>query len=195
MSSNCSKAPACHGAIADKKPSASACSKATSPQQENVYALEFWTANDAWRRAGANTLRCLVGCSLGDLSALWLLQAYAPEIGVVAATAASCAAGITTSMLLETVVLRATERMPWTTAWRTAAGMSLISMLAMELAENAVELSLCGGNVVSGPAFWQALPFALAAGYLVPLPYNYYVRSALASPTAHTQSSIVTRIR
>jgi hypothetical protein len=156
--------------------SSSACPSAAAAPALVHTSLAFWTERDVWRRAGLNTTRCLIGCSMGDLSMLFLLQAYAPGVGVVAATAASCAAGITTSMALETVVLRATEDLSWTTAWRTAAGMSLISMSSMELAENATELYLCGGNVaVSGAAFWQALPLALAAGFFTPLPYNYYM--------------------
>ena len=89
--------------------------------------------------------------------------------------AASCIAGVTTSMLLETVLLRITDSLEWQAAWRTAAGMSLISMVSMELAENAVELYLTGGLVSCGDAFRQALPPALAAGFLTPLPYNYYM--------------------
>ena len=125
-------------------------------------------------------MRCLIGCSAGDLSALYLLQAYAPAVSLPVAVAASCTAGISTSMALETVVLRATEDLTWSTAARTAAGMSLISMVSMELAENFVELYLTtdgfsGAACMSGPAFWQAVPPAMAAGFVTPLPYNYYM--------------------
>lgn len=147
--------------------------------------LLFWSSQDVWQRAAKNTTRCLVGCSIGDLSTLYLLQAYAPELGLPATIAASCAAGITTSMLLETAVLRVTEEMAWSTAWRTAAGMSLVSMVSMELAENAVELYLIGGDAAnmaacaaaagSSTTFWQAVPPAMLAGWLTPLPYNYYM--------------------
>jgi hypothetical protein len=79
-------------------------------------------------------------------------------------------------MALETVVLRSTEQLSWRVAFRTAAGMSLISMVSMELAENAVELALTGGAVsCTSAAFWQALPLALAAGFATPLPYNYFM--------------------
>jgi len=138
-------------------------------------AIAFWTCPSIWRRAAANTTRCLVGCSLGDLTALSMLQDYT-ELGVAFTVPLSCAAGIATSMALETVVLRRTEQLTWPMAFRTAAGMSLISMVSMELAENAVELALTGGVVSCGsPAFWQALPFALTAGFATPLPYNYYM--------------------
>lgn len=138
-------------------------------------------APDIWRRAAANTTRCLVGCSIGDLSMLYLLQAYAPEVGLPVAVAASCAAGISTSVALETAVLRATEDLSWSMALRTATGMSMLSMLSMELAENAVEVyfvtdgftaSACN---VDPAAFWAAVPAAMVAGWLTPLPYNYYM--------------------
>ncbi len=53
--------------------------------------------------------------------------------------------------------------------------MSLIAMLAMELAENVTDYAITGGRVEPGTAlFWLALGAALIAGFLVPLPYNYY---------------------
>lgn len=29
-----------------------------------------------WKRAGINTLRCLLGCTSGDFSAMWYLQSF-----------------------------------------------------------------------------------------------------------------------
>lgn len=105
-----------------------------------------------------------------------LLQTHAPDLGVPLTVAASCASGIATSLALETVVLRATEAMAWSTALSVAARMSMVSMLAMELAENGVELALTGGDLAcSQAAFAAALPPALLAGFLVPLPYNYWM--------------------
>ena len=81
-------------------------------------------------------------------------------------------------MALETVLLRYTDSLAWQAAFRTAAGMSLISMVSMEMAENAVELYMTGGLSgcgMSGDAFWRAVPPAMAAGFITPLPYNYYM--------------------
>lgn len=36
--------------------------------------LQFWNSRATWRRAAVNTLRCLAGCTLGDFSAMWILQ-------------------------------------------------------------------------------------------------------------------------
>jgi hypothetical protein len=85
------------------------------------------------------------------------------------------ASGISTSLLLETALLRhGRDQLPWGAAAKTAAGMSMISMLTMELAENAVDYHLTGGVVqVSDPAFWGAAVVSIAAGFLAPLPYNF----------------------
>ena len=158
----------------DKREAPPSCSSSQPAADDS-----FWTSSDHWRRAAFNTSRCLVGCSIGDLSTLYALQSY--EVALPVAVAASCAAGIFTSMALETVVLRATEDLQWRAALRTAAGMSLLSMVSMELAENAVELYLVtdgftlSGSCVSPDKFWAAVPPAMVAGWLVPLPYNYYM--------------------
>lgn len=48
-------------------------------------------------------------------------------------------------------------------------------MLSMELAENAADLYLTGGVLApESGAWWGALAVSLLAGYLTPLPYNYY---------------------
>ncbi|CAI6089383.1 unnamed protein product [Clonostachys chloroleuca] len=107
---------------------------------------------------------------------MWYLQAFHPELGMQAIMAISMASGISTSLLLETVLLRyGKDRLPWIIATKTAAGMSMISMLTMELAENAVDYSMTGGVVqFDNPAFWTAALLSIAAGFLTPLPYNYH---------------------
>ena len=54
-------------------------------------------------------------------------------------------------------------------AFKTALGMSFISMITMELAMNIVDVVFAGGILV-----WWVLPLMLVAGFLTPLPYNYY---------------------
>ena len=59
---------------------ASPCaSKQNSPPPTTT---QFWTSPPTWKRASVNTLRCLVGCTLGDFSALWFLQSFYPHLGV-----------------------------------------------------------------------------------------------------------------
>ena len=81
--------------------------------------------------------------------------------------------GILTSIALETVVL--SRQMPLKSAFRTAVGMSLISMVAMEASMNIVDVVLTGGAVLT----WWVVPIMLVAGFLTPLPYNYWRLKAL----------------
>jgi hypothetical protein len=60
-------------------------------------------------------------------------------------------------------------------AFKTAIGMSMISMIAMEVAMNVVDVALTGGAKLT---FW-VIPIMLLAGFLAPLPYNYWRLKAL----------------
>ncbi|GAB1210186.1 hypothetical protein APSETT445_008976 [Aspergillus pseudonomiae] len=144
-------------------------------QSLSPWQLSFWKCRHTWKRAGINTLRCLVGCTFGDFSALWMLQTFYPGLGMGTIMAASMASGISTSIVLETVLLRrGADQLSWPMALRTAMGMSMVSMLAMEAAENVVDYHLTGGVVALGdPSFWMAAGVSMTAGYLAPLPYNY----------------------
>ncbi|KAG7406268.1 hypothetical protein Forpe1208_v013982 [Fusarium oxysporum f. sp. rapae] len=106
---------------------------------------------------------------------MWFLQAYYPGLSMGIVMPISMASGVSTSILLETVMLRiGRDGLTWLTAMRTAVGMSLISMLTMEAAENGVDYYLTGGQVaLDDPAFWLAALVSIAAGFLAPLPYNY----------------------
>lgn len=85
------------------------------------------------------------------------------------------ASGITTSITLETILLRrGADQLSWPMAARTAMGMSMVSMVAMEMAENIVDYHLTGGQVnLEDPQFWMAAVVSIGAGFLAPLPYNY----------------------
>lgn len=48
----------------------------------SLWQPQFWAHRSTWKRAGINTLRCLVGCTAGDFSAMWLLQTLYPELGM-----------------------------------------------------------------------------------------------------------------
>ncbi|KAI0441686.1 hypothetical protein F4803DRAFT_522230 [Xylaria telfairii] len=137
--------------------------------------VRFWTSAPLWRRASINTLRCLAGCTSGDFSAMWLLQTFYPEIGIGAIMGVAMVSGLTTSILLETILLRyGRDQFSWPNAARTAAGMSFISMLTMEAAQNMVDYHLTGGVVAfDSPAFWAAAVISMGAGFITPLPYNY----------------------
>ena len=75
--------------------------------------------------------------------------------------------GLITSILLETFIL--SRQMNLKEAFSTATGMSLISMISMEVAMNSVDVYFAGGVLV----LW-VIPLMLIAGFITPLPYNYY---------------------
>ncbi len=95
-------------------------------------------------------------------------------------------AGITTSILLETSLLHlGKDRLPWGAAARTAMGMSLVSMLAMEATENMVTLGLSDASTsITSPGFWAITAVSMAAGFVAPLPYNY-IRLKLWGKACH----------
>jgi hypothetical protein len=67
------------------QPSKSSCQnqKPAAPASSlSTFSRAFWACRSTWRRAGINTLRCLIGCTVGDFSALWTLQSYYPELGM-----------------------------------------------------------------------------------------------------------------
>ena len=124
-------------------------------------------------RSAKNTLGCLIGCAIGDLGAIYLFQRhYTPEgiprelwnmVWIVAMSA-----GIVTSVILETVILW--KQLGPKEAFRTAVGMSIISMLLMEVAMNGVDYGMMGAPAIT----LAVLPFTLGAGFLAAWPYNYW---------------------
>jgi hypothetical protein len=81
--------------------------------------------------------------------------------------------GLITSILLETVIMM--RQMALREAFKTAIGMSLISMVSMELAMNLVDVAVTGGAKLT----LSVLPLMWLAGFLTPLPYNYWRLKAL----------------
>ncbi len=55
-------------------------------------------------------------------------------------------------------------------ALTTALGMSLISMISMEVAMNLTDYLITGGAVLN----LTVIPIMLIAGFITPLPYNYW---------------------
>ena len=81
--------------------------------------------------------------------------------------------GIITSIILETIIL--SKQMLFKLAFKTAIGMSLVSMISMEAAMNLTDFILTGGAILT----WWVIPFMLFAGFITPLPYNYWRLKAL----------------
>ena len=132
-----------------------------------------WTCRHTWRRSAINTLWCLAGCSIGDFGTILFFQMTAIAWSTLSIMVLAMVNGVLTSIALETVVL--SKQMSLGSAFKTACGMSLVSMLAMEAAMNAVDVVVTGGAMLT---FW-VIPLMLLAGFLTPLPYNYWRLKAL----------------
>ena len=125
------------------------------------------------KRSAKNTFGCLVGCAIGDLGAIYCFQKYyAPDSipndlwNLVWGVA--MASGIATSIILETLILW--RQLGTAEAFRTAIGMSLISMILMEAAMNLADYGMMGEPAIT----IEVLPFTLGAGFLAAWPYNYW---------------------
>lgn len=50
--------------------------------KDSPFSISYWTSRVLWKRAGINTLRCLISCTLGDFSTMWFLQSQHPSLGI-----------------------------------------------------------------------------------------------------------------
>ena len=115
-----------------------------------------------------NTAWCLAGCSIGDLGTIFYFQVTGTPWPVWAIMSLAIVNGLLTSIALETFIL--SRQMDLKPAFRPAIGMSMISMVSMEVAMNTVDVALTGGAMLT----WWVVPLMLVAGYVTPLPYNYW---------------------
>ena len=127
-----------------------------------------WRCKHTWKIASYNTSWCLLGCAIGDLGTIAYFQFMAIDWPVWAIMSLAIFNGLITSIILETIIL--SRQMTLKLAFRTAIGMSLISMIGMETAMNVTDVILTGGAVLT----WWVIPIMLAAGFITPLPYNYW---------------------
>ena len=135
----------------------------------------FWNDWPTWKTAATNTRNCLVGCMIGDIGMIIYLQAYHPALSMWTVMALAMLAGLVTSVLFEAALLKWKEGFSTKDAIATAFSMSFLSMLGMEFAANATDVMLTGGKVpLNDPWYWQALAISIAAGFALPLPYNYW---------------------
>ena len=111
---------------------------------------------------------CLIGCSIGDFGTIAFFQFSGIQWPVLFIMTLAIINGLITSIILETIVM--SRQMEIKKAFNTAIGMSMISMISMELAMNITDVLLTGGAILK----WWVIPFMLLAGFLTPWPYNYW---------------------
>ena len=128
-----------------------------------------WSCKHTWSRSAKNTSWCLLGCSIGDFGTILFFQITQIPFPVLAIMALAIINGIITSIILETIILFK-QNFTFKNAFKTAVGMSLISMISMEAAMNLTDYLLTGGAMLT----WWVVPIMLAVGFVSPWPYNYW---------------------
>ena len=128
-----------------------------------------WRCKHTWSRSAKNTSWCLLGCSIGDFGTILFFQLTQIPFPVLAIMTLAIINGIITSIILETIILLK-QNFTFKNAFKTAVGMSLISMISMEAAMNLTDYLLTGGAMLT----WWVVPIMLAVGFVTPWPYNYW---------------------
>jgi copper chaperone CopZ len=129
-----------------------------------------WKDSSVWRQSASNTKWCLIGCSIGDFGTIAFFQFVLTDVSWPTMNIMLLAMfnGLMTSIALETVIL--SKQLALVEAFKTACGMSLISMISMEAAMNVVDIMMTGGAMLT----WYTIPPMLIIGFLTPWPYNYW---------------------
>ena len=137
---------------------------------DNNVATNFnWSCNHTWKRSAKNTAWCLLGCSIGDFGTILFFQLTKIPFPVLGIMTLAIINGLITSIILETIILMK-QNFNFNNAFKTAIGMSFISMISMEVAMNLTDYLLTGGAILN----WWVIPIMLTAGFLTPWPYNYW---------------------
>ena len=128
-----------------------------------------WLCKQTWKVSAKNTLWCLTGCAIGDFGTILFFQLTQIPFPLVGIMILAIVNGLITSIILETLILMK-QGFTFYNALKTAAGMSLISMISMEIMMNLTDYILTGGAMLT----WWVIPIMLIVGFLTPWPYNYW---------------------
>lgn len=128
-----------------------------------------WSCKTTWSQSAKNTAWCLLGCSLGDFGTILFFQLTMIPLPVTAIMILAIINGLLTSIILETFIL-IKQNIKFNNAFKTALGMSFISMISMEITMNLTDYFLTGGAILT----WWVVPIMLIAGFITPWPYNYW---------------------
>mgnify|MGYP001475420816 FL=1 len=128
-----------------------------------------WTCKGTWKVSAKNTFWCLLGCAIGDLGTILFFQLSEIPFPLMGIMILAIINGLITSIILETFIL-IRQNFSFVDALKTASGMSLISMISMEIMMNLTDYILTGGAILT----WWVIPIMLIVGFLTPWPYNYW---------------------
>ena len=128
-----------------------------------------WSCKHTWKRSAKNTAWCVFGCAIGDFGTILYFQLTEIPFPVLGIMILAIINGLITSIILETIILMI-QKITFVNAIKTALGMSLISMISMEIMMNFTDYILTGGAILT----WWVIPIMLIVGFLTPWPYNYW---------------------
>ena len=128
-----------------------------------------WNDTQTWKVSAKNTFWCLLGCAIGDLGTILFFQLSQIPFPIIGIMILAIINGLITSIILETFILMRQD-FSLLNAFKTASGMSLISMISMEIMMNLTDYVLTGGAILT----WWVVPIMLIVGFLTPWPYNYW---------------------
>ncbi len=128
-----------------------------------------WSCKHTWKRSAKNTAWCVLGCAIGDFGTILYFQLTQIPFPILGIMILAIINGLITSIILETIVLMS-QNFSFVNAFKTACGMSLISMISMEIMMNLTDYVLTGGAILT----WWVVPIMLIVGFLTPWPYNYW---------------------
>ena len=128
-----------------------------------------WSCKQTWKVSAKNTFWCLLGCAIGDFGTILFFQLSEIPFPIFGIMILAIINGLITSIILETFIL-IRQNFTFINAFKTASGMSLISMISMEIMMNLTDYLLTGGAVLT----WWVVPIMLIVGFLTPWPYNYW---------------------
>ena len=128
-----------------------------------------WKHKETWKVSAKNTFWCLIGCAIGDFGTILFFQLSQIPFPLLGIMVLAIINGVITSIILETIIL-IRQNFSFTNALKTASGMSLISMISMEITMNLTDYLLTGGAILN----WWVIPIMLIVGFLTPWPYNYW---------------------
>ncbi|MDA7606593.1 DUF4396 domain-containing protein [Pelagibacteraceae bacterium] len=128
-----------------------------------------WNCKYTWKKSAKNTMWCVIGCSIGDFGTILFFQLTQIPFPIMGIMILAIINGLLTSIMLETIIL-IRQNFNFINALKIASGMSLISMVSMEIAMNLTDYYLTGGAQLT---YW-VVPIMLTVGFLTPWPYNYW---------------------
>ncbi len=128
-----------------------------------------WNCSNTWKVSSKNTFWCLLGCSIGDFGTIFFFQITKISFPILGIMVLAIINGILTSIILETIIL-IRQKIDFKKAFKIAIGMSLISMISMEIAMNLTDYLFTGGAILT----WWVIPLMWFAGFFTAWPYNYW---------------------